>query len=83
MDRLLDSLGHKRVGKSHKLVNDNERDAESSAKCKDLLTNSVTEGNGAIGFLVHDFGQGGICNHVAGTLDNLAIQVTDDARVDV
>ena len=83
VDRLLCSFGCKRVGKHHELVDDHEWDTETSAESEYLLADSVTEGNGAIGLLVHDLSHRSIGDDIAGALNNLAVEITNKTGVNI
>ena len=74
---------HKRVGKSHKLVDNNERNTKASTKSEDLLTNGITKGSGTMGFLVQNFGHRSIGNNIAGSLYKLTVQVTNNVGVNI
>lgn len=67
----------------HELVNDDERDAEARTKCNDLLNDGVAESVGTLRFVVQNFGHGRVGNDVAGTFDDVFVEVTYEAVRDV
>ena len=71
---LFGTLGYKRVGEGHKLVDNDKGDAESGAERKDLLADGVTKSSWPVGFCIHDFRHGSVRDDISSALDDLAIK---------
>ena len=68
------------VGNSHQGINDSQGNPEPSAECENLKTDSVAKSTRAVRFLVDDLGYSRVSDDIAGTLDQLAVEVPGDGR---
>ena len=71
------------IGEGHKLVDDDQSDAEASAKSEDLVTNGITKSNRAIGFFIHDLGHSDVGNHLTSTFEDVSVQISKKVGWDV
>jgi hypothetical protein len=73
----------KRIDECHELIDDHESNAKTSTQGYNLLTNGVAEGSCTRLVLIHELGNGGVRDNVAGTSDDITVQVTDNVDRDI
>ena len=80
--KLVGILDVESVRNGHQLVDNDERDPQTSTKGENLLTNCITKGVGALWFVVQNFGHRSVGKDLTDATNNVDVHVANEVGGD-